>query len=73
MLIFLDTEFTDLLHPALLSLGLVTLDGREHYAELDLSTAAGQAAGELRCGRQSDHRGSSESLVGEGIRGGVKG
>ena len=43
MIIFLDTEFTDLLHPELLSLGLVTLDGREHYSELDLSTDAGQA------------------------------
>ena len=40
---FLDTEFTDLLAPQLLSIGLVTLDGREHYAELDLATAAGQA------------------------------
>ena len=43
VLIFLDTEFTDLLNPELLSLGLVTLDGREHYAELDLTTDAGQA------------------------------
>lgn len=43
MLIFLDTEFTDLLNPELLSLGLVTLDGREHYAELDLTTDAGKA------------------------------
>lgn len=41
MLIFLDTEFTDLLNPELLSLGLVTLDGREHYGELDLSTETG--------------------------------
>lgn len=40
---FLDTEFTDLLAPQLLSIGLVTLDGREHYAELDLATTAGQA------------------------------
>ena len=40
---FLDAEFTDLLHPQLLSLGLVTLDGREHYVELDLTTEAGQA------------------------------
>jgi len=40
---FLDTEFTDLVHPELLSLGLVTLDGREHYTELDLSTHIGQA------------------------------
>lgn len=40
---FLDTEFTDLLNPELLSLGLVTLDGREFYAELDLSTELGRA------------------------------
>ena len=43
MLVFLDTEFTDLLNPELLSLGLATLDGREHYAELDLTTEAGKA------------------------------
>lgn len=43
MLIFLDTEFTDLLNPELLSLGLVTLDGREFYAELDLTTDTGKA------------------------------
>jgi hypothetical protein len=43
MLIFLDSEFTDLLNPQLLSLGLVTLDGREHYVELDLSTDIGKA------------------------------
>lgn len=43
MLVFLDTEFTDLLNPVLLSLGLVTLDGREWYAELDLSTDIGKA------------------------------
>lgn len=43
MIIFLDTEFTDLLNPELLSLGLVTLDGPEHYAELDLTTEAGKA------------------------------
>jgi uncharacterized protein (DUF2384 family) len=40
---FLDTEFTDLLEPQLLSLGLVALDGREHYCELDLTTVAGRA------------------------------
>ncbi len=40
---FLDTEFTDLLHPQLLSLGLVALVGRQHYGELDLTTAGGQA------------------------------
>ncbi len=43
MLIFLDTEFTGLLNPELLSLGLVTLDGREFYAELDLTTDTGKA------------------------------
>ena len=44
MLAFLDTEFTDLLHPELLSLGLVTVDGlNEHYVELDLSTDIGKA------------------------------
>ena len=42
MLVFLDTEFTDLLNPELLSLGLVTLDGREFYAELDLTSDLGQ-------------------------------
>ena len=41
--VFLDTEFTDPIHPELLSLGLVTLDGREHYVELDLNTEVGQA------------------------------
>jgi len=44
MLIFLDTEFTSLLQPELLSLGLVTADGsREHYVELDLETEIGRA------------------------------
>jgi len=43
MIVFLDCEFTDLLHPELLSLGLVTLDGREHYCELDLATEIGKA------------------------------
>lgn len=43
MLVFLGAEFTDLLNPELLSLGLVTLDGREHYCELDLATETGQA------------------------------
>lgn len=40
-IVFLDTEFTDLLNPELLSLGLVALDGREHYAELDLTSEVG--------------------------------
>lgn len=43
MLVFLDTEFTNLLDPQLLSLGLVTLDGREHYGELDLASEVGKA------------------------------
>ena len=43
-LAFLDTEFSDLLNPKLLSLGLVTLDGlNEHYVELDLGSDAGKA------------------------------
>ena len=42
-LVFLDTEFTDLIHPELLSLGFVTCDGREHYVELNLTTEVGQA------------------------------
>lgn len=41
MIAFLDAEMTSLLEPQLLSLGLVTLDGREHYVELDLSTDVG--------------------------------
>lgn len=43
MIVFLDTEFTDLLNPELLSLGLIALDGREHYVELDMATDVGQA------------------------------
>jgi uncharacterized protein (DUF2384 family) len=41
--VFLGTEFTDPIYPQLLSLGLVTLDGREQYCELDLTSAVGQA------------------------------
>lgn len=33
MLVFLDTEFTDFVRPDLISIGLVTEDGREFYAE----------------------------------------
>lgn len=33
MLVFLDTEFTDFLQPDLISIGLVSEDGREFYAE----------------------------------------
>ena len=44
VLCFLDTEFTDIVvDPELLSLGLVTLDGHEHYVELHLATEVGQA------------------------------
>ena len=43
MIVFIDAEFTDLLHPELLSIGLVAMDGREHYVELDLTTVDGQA------------------------------
>jgi len=35
-MIFLDTEFTDLKYPALLSFAMVSLDGSEIYTELDL-------------------------------------
>lgn len=42
MIVFLDAEFTDLLQPQLLSLGLVALDGREFYAELNLTSEIGQ-------------------------------
>lgn len=34
MLIFLDTEFTDLTSPELLSIGMVSEGGREFYAEI---------------------------------------
>jgi hypothetical protein len=34
MLVFLDTEFTNFFRPELISIGLVTEDGREFYAEL---------------------------------------
>lgn len=41
--VFFDTEFTSLLDPHLLSVGLVTLDGRsEFYAELDLASEFGK-------------------------------
>lgn len=41
-MVFIDTEFTDLTAPQLLSLGAVTLDGREHYVELDLESDVGK-------------------------------
>jgi hypothetical protein len=40
--VFFDTEFTSLLDPHLLSVGLVTAGGREHYAELNLQSEFGQ-------------------------------
>jgi len=43
MNIFIDTEFTDLLAPELLSLGMVTDHGAEFYAELDLKSDVGKA------------------------------
>lgn len=43
MITFIDTEFTYLMNPELLSLGLVTMDGRELYVELDLYTDIGKA------------------------------
>jgi len=39
-ILYLDCEFTDLLHPELLSLGLVSTAGEEHYVELDLDDPA---------------------------------
>lgn len=36
--VYLDTEFTDLLVPELLSLGMVSAAGDEHYVELDLES-----------------------------------
>lgn len=37
MMVFLDTEFTNLETPALLSFSMVSMDGSEIYAELDLA------------------------------------
>jgi hypothetical protein len=42
MIAFLDSEFTDLLDPQLLSLGLASLDAREFYTELDMSSDIGK-------------------------------
>lgn len=39
-ILFIDTEFTDLLQPELLSLGMVSGRGDEHYVELDLEDPA---------------------------------
>ena len=57
MIVFLDTEFTDLLRPELLSMGLVSLDGREHYVELNLSSDVGIAR----------RRGASNFVLFEGV------
>jgi hypothetical protein len=38
--LYLDCEFTDLAKPELLSLGMVSEDGDEHYVELDLADPA---------------------------------
>lgn len=43
MIVFIDAEFTDFVDAELLSLGAVTVDGRELYVELDMSTDVGQA------------------------------
>jgi hypothetical protein len=43
-LVFLDTEFTDFHRPVLLSVGMVSLDGEEFYAQLDLNSAEGRDA-----------------------------
>jgi hypothetical protein len=40
--ILFDCEMTSLLQPQVLSIGLVTLDGRECYAELDLRSEVGR-------------------------------
>lgn len=44
MIVFIDAEFTDLQRPDLLSLGLVAIDGRELYVELDLASEVGLAS-----------------------------
>jgi hypothetical protein len=57
MIAFLDTEFTDLQHPKLLSIGLITLDGREHYVELDMTTDIGRTR----------RKGSSDFVLYDGV------
>lgn len=42
LLVFIDTEFTDLMDPQLLSAGMVSLDGHELYVELDLDSETGR-------------------------------
>ena len=41
-MLFLDTEFTDLLDPELLSIGMVSIEGAEFYVELDMTSAEGR-------------------------------
>ena len=41
-MLFLDTEFTDLPDPELLSIGMVSIKGAEFYAELDMTSAEGR-------------------------------
>lgn len=41
--LFLDCEFTDLLQPELLSLGIVSATGDEYYVELDLDAPSSAA------------------------------
>lgn len=43
MIVFIDAELSDLIDAELPSLGAVTLDGRAHYVEIDMSTHIGQA------------------------------
>lgn len=50
-MVFLDTEFTDLRSPALLSFSMVSLGGSEIYAELDL---ARDSVGQQRLQASSD-------------------
>jgi len=42
-MVFIDAEFTSLLEPELLSLGLVTYHGIEQYVELDMNSDVGKA------------------------------
>ena len=42
--VFLDTEFTDFTFPELLSIGMVSKHGDEHYVELDLCSVESERA-----------------------------
>ncbi len=50
MIVFIDTEFTDLIVPELLSVGAASFDGREHCVELDMWADVGK----VRLGASSD-------------------